>query len=81
MFGTSRKIKELEDEIAHLQTKYSFISVNIEALRQHIASMRGMLNRKLYSGKLEAEEPDWLTGNLKLLGGIEKDKKPDVVGI
>lgn len=69
MFKNWLKIKKLEAEIQILTTK-------IDSLATSVASIRGIINRKLFSGKFKEEEPAWLKSNLELIG-IERDKNTD----
>lgn len=73
MWGKSKEIKDLQEKLATLELR-------VEQLAQSVASMRGMLNRKLYSGKLDPEEPDWLQSNLGMLGAREKNKSSGGIG-
>lgn len=81
MWGQSKKIKELQEKLTELENLFELLRARTEAVVQSTASMRGMINRKLYSGKLEKEEPSWLESNLEFVGIKQKDKKSDVVGM
>lgn len=77
MWGKSKNIKDLEERIIKLELKITNLIIHLDGISQSVASMRGLMNRKLYAGKLDQNEPEWLTSNLSLIGGVQKDKKSD----
>lgn len=81
MFNNSKKINELQEETNALTHKINKLAINLDVLTQAIANIRGMLNRKLYSGKLQNDDPDWLASNLEIIGAKQKDKNPTSIGL
>lgn len=80
MWGSKEKIKELEQKLNALSQKFILQSSRMDEVVQCVASMRGMINRKLYSGKMKEDVPSWLESNLGFVG-ITKDKKDEMLDI
>ena len=80
MFNKWKKLKELSEEIDTLRDEIRLLKSNQISLVSGLANVRGIINRKLYSGKMKEDTPSWLEDNLSFFG-IQKDKKDDVLGI
>ena len=84
MWLQTKKIKDLQEKTDELTRLMNSLHAFTRKLSTEIASVRGSLNRRLYSGKKLTEEetyPDWLDENLELLGAKQKDKKDGAVGM
>jgi len=57
IFGKTQKIKD-SFEFLELQRRVSSLEIEVEKLKTHINSLRGMLNRRMkeYLGDIEPEE-------------------------
>lgn len=71
---------KLNKEITELSLKLSKLELTVEHLKTLLASLRGIMNKKLYSGKMKEEDPDWLVSNMGFVG-ITKDKKDEILNV
>ena len=73
--------ESLKQNLAENKLKILELEAKLQILTTAVASLRGLINKKVYKGKLTGDEPDWLDDNMELLGIKQKDKNPDVVGM
>ena len=72
----------MELDIANLRREVRQLMEIMSSMTTSVASMRGMINKRLYSGKLAPELPSWLKSNLEQVGfPVEKDKSSDELGM
>ena len=72
-------MKEISERIVKLEDTIRSIEQTVNSIVSSVANIRGIINRKLYSGKMKEETPSWLESNLGFFG-ITKDKKDEVLG-
>jgi len=81
MWGKSEKLQELEQKIKNIVNVLEDLKRTVESITSSVANIRGIINRKLYSGKLKEDEPSWLKNQLQLVGISETDKNHDDLGM
>jgi len=80
MWEKWKKINKLRTDLDEVVLAVRNLEVNMERMVSTVANIRGIMNRKLYSGKMKEDEPSWLDNNLKFVG-IDKDKKDEILGL
>lgn len=81
MWGKSAKLQELEQKIKNIVNVLEDLRRTVDSITSSVANIRGIINRKLYSGKLKEDEPSWLKNQLQLVGISETDKNHDDLGM
>lgn len=81
MWGKSAKLQELEQKIKNIVNVLEDLRRTVDSITSSVANIRGIINRKLYSGKLKEDEPSWLKNQLQLVGISETDKNHDGIGM
>jgi len=76
MWGKCKECQNLKQEIADIVRKLKDLELTKDSIVSSVANLRGIINRKLYSGKMKEEEPSWLDSNLAFVG-LGKSKKSE----
>lgn len=81
MFGKWSEISRLKQKCVEMEASILQIQTIMASLSSSLSNLRGIVNKKLYSGKMKEDAPAWLDSHLKLLGVNEENKNPDELGM